>query len=120
LIADVVAIVAALLVRIAPLSAPFIERHYSNGIYPSIDRAVRAVTAPLPFTLGDVLFFVAVFFLVRYWIVTLRRAGTRRVPVALRVLLRTVAIAAAIFVVGLQLWPRAARREDPRAQRSHR
>jgi hypothetical protein len=98
LIADVVAIVAALLVRVAPLSAQFIERHYSNGIYPSIDRAVRAITGPLPFTLGDVLFFVAVFFLIRYWIVTLRRAGERRGPVAARVLLRTVAIAAAIFV----------------------
>ena len=98
LIADVVAIVAALLVKFVPLSADSIERNYSNGAYPAIDRAVRAVTGPLPFTLGDVLFFVAIFFLLRYWIVTLRRADSRRKAVALRVLVRTVAIAAAIFV----------------------
>ena len=98
LIADVVAIVAALLVKFVPLTAEFIERHYSNGAYPRIDRAVRALTGPLPFTLGDVLFFVAVFFLIRYWIVTIRRAGSARTTVALRVLLRTIAIAAAIFV----------------------
>ncbi len=104
LVADAICIAIALLVWFVPLSAATIERAYSNGWYPPIDRAVRAITGPLPFTLGDVLFIVAVYFLIRYWIVTIRRANGARVRASLRVALRTVAIAAAIFVWFMASW----------------
>jgi hypothetical protein len=71
---DVVAIVAAIAVRLAAPPAPWIEAHYSNGAYPIVDRVVRAITGPVPFCVGDVLFVVAVASLVRYWFVSVRRA----------------------------------------------
>jgi hypothetical protein len=53
----------------------FIETHYSNGVYPSIDRAIRAVTGPLPFCLGDVLLAIVLGTLCAYWFRTLRSAA---------------------------------------------
>ncbi len=98
IIADAAVIVAALLVKCIPLTAVFIERAYSNGAYPPIDRAVRAITGPMPFTLGDLLLFVALFFLIRYWVTSIHRAPGRRWSTAGRAALRTVAILGAIYV----------------------
>ncbi|GAA4328146.1 DUF3810 domain-containing protein [Flaviaesturariibacter amylovorans] len=36
-----------------------VEQMYSNGIYPPFSRALRAVLSPLPFSLGDLLYFAA-------------------------------------------------------------
>jgi len=97
---DFVAILAALSVKVAEPSAASIEAHYANGAYPTIDRAVRFVTGPVPFCVGDALFAIAVVWLVRYWIVTVRRAGDARERTIATgtAVLRTVAIASAIFV----------------------
>ena len=97
-IVDAVAIVAALLVWKVPLTARFVEDRYSNGFYPPIDRAVRALTGPIPFTLGDLLLFLALFALFRYAIVTVRRARGVRWLATGRVALRTVSIVCAIYV----------------------
>jgi len=95
---DIVAIVAALLVKFLEPSAPWIEKHYSDGAYPTIDRAVRALSGPLPFCAGDVLVALALVGLVRFWYVTLRYPRGSLPVAAGRALLRTVAIACAIFV----------------------
>ena len=95
---DGVAILAALAIKIANPPASWIETHYSNGAYPIIDRTVRALTGPIPFCVGDVLFVVAVTWLVRYWFVTLSRARNARWVAFARLVLRTLTVACAIFV----------------------
>ncbi len=95
---DALALGAALAVKIVDPSAAWIEDHYSNGAYPAIDRAVRALTGPIPFCVGDVLFFAALAWLGRYWFVALRRARGARLRGAARAALRTLAAAAFIFV----------------------
>src|ERR1700676_3109728 len=99
LLFDVFAIAAALAVKFLTPSPAWIELHYSNGLYPPIDRAVRAVTGPLPFTLGDVLFVVVLVALVAWWIRRVRAAprGRKLAPAAF-LTLRTVALAGLIFV----------------------
>ncbi len=96
---DGVAVGAALLVALVPLPAGWIERHYSNGLYPAIDRAVRALTGPVPFTVGDLLLFVTVLALVAYWVRALRAAPPKvRLRRVLPLLARTAAILALIFL----------------------
>ena len=101
---DVVAVALALVVRFAQPPAGWIEAHYSNGVYPAIDRGVRAVTGPLPFCLGDVLSILAVVWLSRYVFVTLRRARRHRVRAVLRMALRLVAVACILFVWFVVSW----------------
>jgi len=96
-----IAVAGALAIRLALPFEPWVERHYSNGAYPGIDAAVRWVSGPLPFTLGDVLFLAAVTWLLRYWWVAVRHVvdlRRRRWPAIGRIVLRTFAIAAGIFL----------------------
>jgi hypothetical protein len=96
---DGIAVTLALLVALVPLPPPWIERHYSNGLYPLIDRSVRALTGPVPFSVGDVLFFVAAGALVTYWVRAIRSAPKRaRLARIARVVARTVAVLAVIFL----------------------
>ena len=101
---DVVALALALAVRFVQPSSAWVEAHYSNGAYPVIDRAVRAVTGPLPFCLGDVLFVLAVAWLARYVVVALRRARGRRLRAAVRVAVRLAAVTGALFVWFVVSW----------------
>jgi len=98
LIFDALALGAALAVRLVAPSPDWIEAHYANGAYPQIDRVVRALTGPVPFCVGDALFFIALLWLARYWFVVLRRARGGRVRAAGRAGLRTLAAAAIVFV----------------------
>ena len=95
---DVVAIAAALAMAAFRPAPQWIEAHYSNGAYPPIDRGVRALTGELPFCLGDVLFAIAVVWLVAYWTAAVRRVRERGVATLLQAALRTFAAACAIFV----------------------
>ena len=95
---DTIAIVAAVVVQFAQPSGPWIEKHYSTGIYPAIDRFVRALTNPLPFCLGDVLFAIAVVWLARFWIVSILRAPGARIRAVGLALVRTFAVACGIYV----------------------
>ena len=95
---DVVAIATALGVATLRPSPSWVEAHYSNGAYPAIDRGVRALTGPLPFCLGDVLFAVAAFWLAAYWATAVRGARAYGMTTLLRAAVRTFAAACAIFV----------------------
>jgi hypothetical protein len=96
---DLVAIGAALAVKFLAPSPAWIEAHYSNGLYPPIDRVVRAITGPLPFTLGDVLFVLLLVALVTWWVRRLRAAPRgNKLAIAGRLMLRTVAVAGLVFV----------------------
>jgi hypothetical protein len=101
---DGVAIALALAVHFIQPSPAWIEAHYSNGAYPIIDRVVRGVTGQLPFCLGDVLFVIAVAWLVRYVVVAFRRARGARARAAARVTLRLVAVACALFIWFVLSW----------------
>jgi hypothetical protein len=103
-ILDVAAIVAAIAITGFIPAPAWIETHYANGAYPIVDRTVRAITAPLPFCLGDLLFAIAVTWLVRYWVVAFRRSRSGRLLTFGRVALRTVAIGAAIVVWFMLSW----------------
>ncbi len=93
--------VAIALVRPSP---PWIEAHYANGLYPVIDRVVRTLTGPLPFCLGDVLFVMLILWLVRYVVVSQRRARGSRLAALGRTALRIVGAAAFIFVWFMVSW----------------
>jgi hypothetical protein len=95
----VLAVAAALALKFFAPPGTWIEARYSNGIYPSIDRSIRALTDQLPFTLGDVLFVVVLVALVMWWIVRLRASPPgKRLGTAGRLLLRTIALAALVYV----------------------
>ncbi len=85
-------------------SPAWIEASYSNGAYPVIDRAVRSVTGPLPFCLGDVLCVVLVAWLVRYAVVSQRRARGRRLAALATTALRVLGAAAFVFVWFMVSW----------------
>jgi hypothetical protein len=101
---DGVAIAAALAVHFGTPPAPWIETHYANGAYPHIDAAVRAVTGAVPFCVGDALFAVAVGALAWFWVGAVRRRRGAIVATAARVLLRTFAVACAIYVWFMFSW----------------
>jgi hypothetical protein len=72
-----VSIVLAALALATGLVAPArtaVERVYSTGVYPAIDRTVRSLTDPLPFSLGDVLFIALVTALLAGFGISLARA----------------------------------------------
>jgi hypothetical protein len=101
---DVAAIALAIAVKTFTPSEQWVEAHYANGAYPVIDRVVRTFTRPLPFTLGDVLFVIAVVLLVRYWIVSFRRRTGGIVRTSVAVVVRTFAVSSAIFVWFVFSW----------------
>ncbi|MBD5633799.1 MAG: DUF3810 family protein [Candidatus Eremiobacteraeota bacterium] len=101
---DAIAIVAAIAVRLGTPPPSWIEAHYANGAYPAIDRAVRALTGPIPIDVGDVLLAIAIASLVRYWIVEAKR-GRRNLPSTLaRIASRTLAVACGIYVWFMFSW----------------
>jgi hypothetical protein len=101
---DVAAIVLALAVKVLTPPAAWVERHYSNGIYPPIDRAIRAITAPVPFSVGDVLLLAVLGGLAWWWFQTIRRARGGPGATIVRLLVRTLAVGCGIFVWFVVSW----------------
>jgi hypothetical protein len=107
---DATAVLGAVAVRLWNPGPRFIETHYSNGVYPAIDRAVRAVTGPPPFCLGDVLAIVALAALGGYWFRMLRSARSAlarkpsRIGALLRAVSRTLAGLALVYLWFMVSW----------------
>ncbi len=102
---DAVAIVVAIDLRIFVPSANWIERHYSNGYYPRIDEAIRAISQPLPFSLGDALLIVLLVTVLTWWLDTVRLAIRKRSMGRIGLaLLRIAGIGAAIFIWFMVAW----------------
>jgi hypothetical protein len=100
-----VALVAAALAGfLAPFSPDSVERYYSAGLYPFLQRFVTGVSNSVPFALFDVLSAVAVV----TWIGLLGRdlLASRRGfgLVAGRLILRTITAAAALYLAFLMAW----------------
>ncbi len=105
MVADFVAIFVAVDMRVISLSPAWIERHYSNGYYPHIDAAIRSVSQPLPFSLGDALLIVLLVTLVTWMTDTVRNAVRRRAfSQAGAALLRIGAVLALVFVWFMVAW----------------
>ena len=99
LVADLAAIFVAVDMRVISPSPAWIERHYSNGYYPHIDEAIRSVSQPLPFSLGDALLIVLLVTLATWLLDTLRSALRRReLERAGSAFLRICAVLALVFI----------------------
>jgi len=55
----------------------FIEKYYSNGLYPLISGFFRSLFGWIPFSLGDVLYFLLVILAIRYIIINRRAIKAR-------------------------------------------
>lgn len=43
-----------------------VERYYSNGFYPALAKMSRITFGKIPFSIGDIIYFIAIFFLLRW------------------------------------------------------
>ncbi|WP_299665310.1 DUF3810 domain-containing protein [uncultured Polaribacter sp.] len=55
-----------LLVQLAAKNSAFIERYYSNGIYPPISSSLRILLGWIPFSVGDLLIAFLLFIFIRF------------------------------------------------------
>jgi hypothetical protein len=101
---DLAAVLAAVALRVWSPGPLWIETHYANGVYPAIDRSVRALTGPFPLCLGDVLFVIAIALLGRYWFVRFAASRGRVARTAFGVVVRTFAVFCAIYVWFMVSW----------------
>jgi hypothetical protein len=82
-----------------------VERAYSTGLYPAIDRTVRGVTDLLPFSLGDVLFVALIAaFCAGLWRASARSFASRRPAAALTFARRVLVALALIYLWFLASW----------------
>jgi uncharacterized protein DUF3810 len=94
-----VACAAALL----PLPPGVVERWYSAGVYPPLQRGVTSLSNLVPFALLDVLIVVGPIAWLTLAARDIRRSTRRRQTVA-RWLVRTVAAAGALYLLFLAMW----------------
>jgi uncharacterized protein DUF3810 len=97
-------IVAAAVVAVAPLPPRAVERFYSTGAFPPLQRALTSLSNRAPFALLD----VAIIFAVVWWLGSLARdlLSEPRIwrRIALRVAIRTFSAAAAVYLLFIFTW----------------
>lgn len=104
-ILKVIIFIVALVSALVRLPASFIERFYSNGIYPLFQSLLTPVTNLFPFAVVDVLAVALVIALPAWWIVRIARAGRgRRLKTTGSLFFHTLVIAAVIFISFQLLW----------------
>ena len=98
-------IALALVCAFAPLSSSFVERWYSTGVYPLVQRLLTPLSNRVPFALFDVLTIGALVVTVIALVGGLRRARqARRWSLVLATLVNIVTGAAAVYLVFLAFW----------------
>ena len=98
-------IVAAALLALFQLPSSWIERFYSNGIYPLIQPPLAFVSNSVPFAIMDVLIFAAFVGLVGWWWIRIAKAGRgARLRAALAMAINTAVFGSALFLVFLLAW----------------
>jgi hypothetical protein len=99
------AIALALVAGFAPINARFVERWYSTGLYPIIQRGLTPVSNLVPFALLDILAVGGVCLVLVVLVRSVRTARRKRKWTLLLVTLaRLVTSAAVIYLVFLLLW----------------
>lgn len=96
----------AVSVKILSLFPETVERYYSDGIYPIISKTQRAITGWLPFSLGDILYFLAGMYLLIKTIRITRLLIGRRItqPYLLYVGKKVLMIMLLVYIVFNVLW----------------
>jgi hypothetical protein len=90
---------------IVPMSPDVIERWYSTGIYPHVQRTLTPVSNLLPIAVLDIAVCGAVGWILWVWIRAIRVAWRERsLGHAGRMLLDTVAAGAIVYLIFLALW----------------
>ena len=56
-----------LLIKILAHYPDFIEKYYSNGLYPILSKALRYILGWIPFSVGDVLYTLLVLFIIKWF-----------------------------------------------------
>jgi hypothetical protein len=95
-VVEVAVVGLALVLAFAPLSAGFIERWFSSGAYPFIQRTITSATNAVPFAVFDVLLVAALVTIVIALTLAIRAALRSRRAKPLFVALRHIAAAAAV------------------------
>ncbi len=99
------AIALAALLGVFQLPSPWIERFYSNGVYPWIQSSISSLANSVPFAVMDALIVALIVGLVAWWWVRMARAGRgKRLRAALAMTFNTAVLGAIIFLVFLGLW----------------
>ena len=100
-----ITIIVALVFALVRFPASFIERFYSNGIYPLFQAALTPITNLFPFAVVDVLYIALGIALPAWWITRIARASRgRRLKTAGSLFFHTLVIAAVIFISFQLLW----------------
>lgn len=98
-------IAVALLLAFFSLPARFIERFYTNGIYPLLQAIFTPVTNHIPFAVVDVLLVALIIGLPTWWIIRIKSAGRGRRLRAMAALgFQTLTFAALLYILFLLLW----------------
>ncbi len=96
----------AVLIRIFSLNESWVETYYSNGIYPVMAVASRALLGWIPFSVGDLLYAAAtIYLLLLIWKGFTVLKNSRSAPVPWVTLLRkAVTVALVIYILFNVLW----------------
>jgi hypothetical protein len=93
---------AAIVAAIVPLPAPLVERVYSNGIYPWVQRTLTTISNLVPVAIFDVLCVAALVAVGLLIARSIQAAGWRRGAVAAAI--RLVTVTAVVYLVFLGTW----------------
>ncbi|MBV8424489.1 MAG: DUF3810 family protein, partial [Candidatus Eremiobacteraeota bacterium] len=93
--------IAALFALVHP-SLSFLDGRYANGFYPALQTVVTAWTNRVPFSVADCILVLVLLVLIAMWIRALR--ASRRPATLLRLVLRTAAVIAVIYIWFLVDW----------------
>jgi len=96
----------ALFIKLFSLNADWVERYYTYGFYPFISRSLRLLFGWLPFSFGDVLYFLAflyLLFLIGQFFIVLKRRGWKKL-FSLINLIKAGSFILFIYVVFQTLW----------------
>ena len=102
---ELVAVVAAAALALAPLPARWVEAWYSTAVYPRLERSITPIANGVPFAFLDLLLIALVLALVVSLTLAVRHAWqTRTIGRLARVVGHFVATAAALYILFLLLW----------------
>ena len=104
-VVKIAVIIVALVFALVRFPASFIERFYSNGIYPFFQSSLTPVTNLFPFAVVDVLYIALGIALPAWWITRIARSKRgRRLKTAGSLFFHTLVVAAVIFISFQLLW----------------
>lgn len=101
---QIAVVVTAAIGAAAPLSPPLVERWFSTGTYPRLQRALTPVSNLLPVAWLDILVVAALAWLAWTWWRALRRDAMPRLPRVGHAAVTTLVAAGAVYLVFLALW----------------